>query len=265
MSRDVAAAKRPAEAGSLFADGVTVRFGAISALDSVSLQLAPREILGLIGPNGAGKTTLLNVLSGVQRPTVGTVRIGARDITALPVERRVRHGVARTFQAARLFPALTVAENIEVYASTLHGKRSQARRVADEMLEAGGLSHVAECVAADLPQGLERRVAMMRSLALHPDYLLLDEPAAGLDDIETDELAELIHALPARFGCGVLLVEHDMRLIMSVCHRIHVLNYGRTLSIGSPEEISADPQVRTAYLGGEGLPKLAHRPAQVSP
>ena len=238
----------PKNVGSLVAHNISVRFGEIVALENVSLEVAPSEILGLIGPNGAGKTTLVNVLSGVQRPTEGSVHIGETDVTKLPVSKRASHGLARTFQSARLFAALTVAENIEVYASTIHG-RSKARAMVAELVKAGDLASVADVRASALPQGLERRVALMRSLALKPTHLLLDEPAAGLDDVETDELEKLIASLPSRFGCGVLLIEHDMRLIMRACHRIHVLNYGRTLSVGTPEEVSANQDVRAAYLG----------------
>jgi branched-chain amino acid transport system ATP-binding protein len=246
----VAHTREPTSVGSLVARNITVRFGEITALEAISLEVAPGEILGLIGPNGAGKTTLVNVLSGVQRPTEGSVHIAKRDITQLSVSQRACHGLARTFQSARLFSALTVAENIEVYASTIHKRRSQARELVAELIDAGDLSAVANTRAGALPQGLERRVALMRSLALRPSHLLLDEPAAGLDDVETDELEHLISSLSERFGCGVLLIEHDMRLIMRACHRIHVLNYGRTLSVGSPDEVAANQEVRAAYLGG---------------
>ena len=242
--------REPKHTGSLVARNVSVRFGRITALESVSLEIAPGEILGLIGPNGAGKTTLVNVLSGVQRPTEGSVHIAERDITRLPVSKRAQHGLGRTFQSARLFAALTVAENLEVYASTIHKSRSKGRELVAELLAAGDLKSVADTRASALPQGLERRVALMRSLALRPSHLLLDEPAAGLDDVETDEMERLISSLSTRFGCGVLLIEHDMRLIMRACHRIHVLNYGRTLSVGTPEDVAADPEVRAAYLGG---------------
>ena len=235
---------------SLVARHVSVRFGLITALEDVSLEVAPGEILGLIGPNGAGKTTLVNVLSGVQRPTEGSVHIGGRDVTRLPVADRARYGLGRTFQSARLFAALTVAENLEVYASTTHRNRAEARALVAELLKVGELTALADTRAGDLPQGMERRVALMRSLALRPSHLLLDEPAAGLDDVETDELEGLISSLAVRFGCGVLLIEHDMRLIMRACHRIHVLNYGRTLCVGTPEEVSANADVRKAYLGG---------------
>jgi branched-chain amino acid transport system ATP-binding protein len=244
--------REPISLGPLIARDVTVRFGAIVALEAVSLEAAQGEILGLIGPNGAGKTTLINVLSGFQRPTSGAVVVGDRDVTHEPASRRARNGLARTFQAARLFSALTVAENLEVYASTNHRRRSRCRELVAELLDAGNLMQVATIRAGSLPQGLERRVALMRSLALQPAYLLLDEPAAGLDDVETGELAQLILGLPRRFGCGVVLVEHDMRLIMRVCHRIQVLNYGRTLCIGTPKQVSADPEVREAYLGKPG-------------
>jgi branched-chain amino acid transport system ATP-binding protein len=244
-----AASRAPPKADALSARAVTVRFGEIVALEAVSLDVSPGEILGLIGPNGAGKTTLLNVLSGFQRPTSGSVTIGGQDITNSSASRRAKYGLARTFQATRLFSALTVAENLEVYASTIHLRGSRARQLVTELLEAGGLTEFAAVRAGALPQGLERRVALMRSLALQPTHLLLDEPAAGLDDVETDELARLILDLAKQFGCGLVLVEHDMRLIMRVCHQIQVLNYGRTLCIGTPEEVSADPQVREAYLG----------------
>lgn len=245
----VASRREPSSVGSLIAKEVTVRFGAIVALETVSLAAQGAEILGLIGPNGAGKTTLLNVLSGFQRPTSGSVSIGNRDITNKPASSRARLGLARTFQSARLFSALTVAENLEVYATTIYRRRSRSRGLVGELLEAGHLTAVAGVRAASLPQGLERRVALMRSLALQPTHLLLDEPAAGLDDVETNELAHLISGLPGRFGCGIVLVEHDMRLIMRVCHRIQVLNYGRTICIGTPQQVSADPEVREAYLG----------------
>jgi ABC-type branched-subunit amino acid transport system ATPase component len=242
--------REPRRAGSLVARNISVRFGEITALEAVTLEVAPGEILGLIGPNGAGKTTLVNVLSGVQPPTEGSVWIAERDITQLAVSKRAQHGLARTFQSARLFAALTVAENLEVYASTIHRSRAKARELVAELLEAGDLKSVADTRASALPQGLERRVALMRSLALRPSHLLLDEPAAGLDDVETDEMERLISSLSTHFGCGVLLIEHDMRLIMRACHRIHVLNYGRTLSVGTPAEVAADPEVRAAYLGG---------------
>lgn len=239
-----------AQAGPLSARGVTVRFGEIVALEDVSLEVAPLEIVGLIGPNGAGKTTLVNVLSGVQQPSSGSVHVGAHDITRSPVSSRARYGLARTFQSARLFAALTVAENIEVYASSVFPSRTRARALARDLLDIGALSGVADTRASDLPQGLERKVALMRSLALRPSHLLLDEPAAGLDDVETEALERLISQLPGQFGCGVLLIEHDMRLIMKACHRVQVLNNGRTLAVGTPAEVSANQDVRTAYLGG---------------
>jgi len=246
-----AQSREPTGVGSLVARNVSVRFGEITAVENVSLEVAAGEILGLIGPNGAGKTTFVNVISGVQRPTEGSVHIAGRDITHLSVAARASQGLARTFQSARLFSALTVAENIEVYASTVRSRRDDARALVAELLEASALQHVANMRAGELPQGLERKVALTRSLALEPSHLLLDEPAAGLDDVETDELEKLISSLPQKFGCGVLLIEHDMRLIMRACHRIHVLNYGKTLCVGTPDEVAANAEVKAAYLGSQ--------------
>ena len=257
----------PTNVGPLSARDITVRFGEIVALEDVSLEVASHEILGLIGPNGAGKTTLVNVLSGFVRSSSGSVYVGSKDITHVSASRRAVHGLARTFQAAQLFSALTVAENLEVYASTIHRRRSQALALVDELLDAGDLVEVADLPAGLLPQGLERRVALMRSLALQPTHLLLDEPAAGLDDVETNELANLISGLTHRFGCGLVLVDHDMRLIMRVCHRIQVLNYGCTLFIGTPEQVSAHPDVREAISArttGASIIKVARRLRELS-
>jgi branched-chain amino acid transport system ATP-binding protein len=233
----------------LVAEHVTVRFGGLLATDDVSVALARGEILGLIGPNGAGKTTLVNVLSGFQRPHAGSVRLGDRDMTRLTPDGYARSGVVRTFQAVRLFKGLSVAENVEV---SLVGRgigRAEARRRALSMLADFDLADRAGQAATALSYGEERRAGLVRALALEPRFLLLDEPAAGLAAAEAEDLRRAILAIRDRHGCGILVIEHNMALVMSLCDRIHVLNGGRTIASGRPDAIKADPAVRAAYLG----------------
>jgi branched-chain amino acid transport system ATP-binding protein len=233
----------------LVAEHVTVRFGGLLATDDVSVALARGEILGLIGPNGAGKTTLVNVLSGFQRPHAGSVRLGDRDMTRLTPDGYARSGVVRTFQAVRLFKGLSVAENVEV---SLVGRgigRAEAKRRALSMLADFDLADRAGQAATALNYGEERRAGLVRALALEPRFLLLDEPAAGLAAAEAEDLRRAILAIRDRHGCGILVIEHNMALVMSLCDRIHVLNGGRTIASGRPDAIKADPAVRAAYLG----------------
>lgn len=230
-------------------DDVTVVFGRLRALDSVSLAVGAGEILGLIGPNGSGKTTLVNVITGFQRPTTGSVRIGPRDITGLTPERRVAVGLGRTFQSVRLFSRMTVTENIEVAALGVGQSRRAARTRAADLVEQLGLSKVANLRASTLPYGLERRVALARAVAIQPGFLLLDEPAAGLDENETDDLASALLDVRTMVGCGLLVIEHDMRLITKICDRVHVLAAGRTLAEGAPHDVVNDSAVIEAYLG----------------
>jgi branched-chain amino acid transport system ATP-binding protein len=233
----------------LLAENVTVRFGGVTALDGVTLTLAPGEILGLIGPNGAGKTTLVNVLTGFQFPHGGRVCIGDRDATGLPSFRYALAGVARTFQAVRLFLGMTVAENIEVSCVNVGMSRSAARARASELLNWGKLADKANRVASTLSYGDERRVGLIRALALQPKFLLLDEPAAGLNAAEAEELRNLIGHIQETFDCAVLLIEHNMALVMNLCDRLHVLDGGRTIATGTPAEVQAAPAFRRAYLG----------------
>jgi branched-chain amino acid transport system ATP-binding protein len=233
----------------LAARGVTVRFGGITAVDDVTLTLAEGELLGLIGPNGAGKTTLVNVLSGFQRPLSGTIHIGDADCTHLPRHGFAHVGVLRTFQAVRLFKGLTVSENVETgYVATGLG-RAEARRRARQMLDELGLGDKAHHSASGLSYGEERRVGLARALSLNPRFLLLDEPAAGLAPAEAEELRHLIAGIRSQYKCGVLVIEHNMALVMTLCERIHVLDGGRTIASGSPDAIRSDPAVRRAYLG----------------
>jgi branched-chain amino acid transport system ATP-binding protein len=237
----------------LAAQAVTVRFGGLTAVDSVTISVARGEILGLIGPNGAGKTTLVNVLSGFQRPLTGQVRVDEVDCTTYPRHGFPRAGVVRTFQAVRLFKGLTVSENVEA-GYVAHGlSRAESRRRASTILTELGLATKADVLASGLSYGEEHRVGLARALAVNPSFLLLDEPAAGLAPAEAEELRHLIVALRARHGCGVLVIEHNMALVMNLCERIHVLDGGRTIAAGTPAEIRADAGVRTAYLGSSAL------------
>ena len=233
----------------LCARSVTVRFGGVLALSEVCLRLAPGEIVGLIGPNGAGKTTLVNVLSGFQRPHAGEVTIGGSGCTKLQRHGFAARGVVRTFQAVRLFRGLTVSENVEAGFVARGLGRSAARRQAQAAIAELGLTHKMDATAAGLSYGEERRVGLARALAADPKYLLLDEPAAGLAPAEAVELRHFIAVVRAKHGCGVLVIEHNMALVMNLCDRVHVLDGGRTLAEGTPAEIRASREVRRAYLG----------------
>jgi len=237
----------------LKAQGVTVRFGGLVAVDEVSISLARGEIVGLIGPNGAGKTTLVNVLSGFQRPLAGAIIVGERDCTRLPRHGFPRAGVVRTFQAVRLFRGLTVSENVEIGYVAQGLGRTEARRRARAILDELKMTENAHRRAAGLSYGEERRIGLARALAVNPLFLLLDEPAAGLAAAEADELRHLIVDIRSKYNCGVLVIEHNMALVMNLCERVHVLDSGRTIAAGTPAEIRADAGVRRAYLGPNAL------------
>lgn len=230
---------------------VSVSFGGVKALQSIDLSVSPGEILGLIGPNGAGKTTLVNCLTGFQRPVSGEIMLNGENATAWdPVQFR-RRGVARTFQGGRLFADMTVLENVEVpFVASGLSKRS-ARRNAQELLESLGIGRIANILASALPYTDERRVGIARALAGPRNFVLLDEPAAGMSDFECEDLMEIVEGLPDKFGCGVILIEHNMTVVLKVSHRIHVLDGGRTLAEGTPEAIRTNPAVIDAYLGAE--------------
>ncbi len=220
------------------------------ALQDVTLELRPEEVVGLIGPNGAGKTTLVNVVTGFAFPTAGSVSLGGADITRWRPYRRGRAGLARTFQHGHLLRGLTVRENVEVAALGSGARSGEARRRAGDLLGMLGLEDRADAPAGVLPHGDERKLGVARALATHPRFLLLDEPAAGLLEAEVPDFAAVVRNVGERFGAGVLLIDHNMPLIMEVCHRIHVLDQGRTLAEGSPEEIRRNLDVTNAYLGG---------------
>jgi branched-chain amino acid transport system ATP-binding protein len=239
--------RRPGPA--LRASSVSRAFEGVHALRDVTLELHRHEVVGLIGPNGAGKSTLVNVLSGFDRPTEGTVELDGRDVTGWSSHRRARAGLARTFQHNRSFRSLSVRENVEVAALGVGAGAAEARRRADDLLGLLGLEAEAETPAAALAHGDERRLGVARALATEPQFVLLDEPAAGLPEAEVPEFAAVVRSVRDDHEAGVLLIDHNMALVMEVCDRIHVLDQGRTLTDGTPAEIRENLDVAAAYLG----------------
>jgi branched-chain amino acid transport system permease protein len=234
----------------LRAERIRKAFGGVLAVDQVSIAVSPGEIVGLIGPNGSGKTTLLNVIAGVYPPDRGRVSVDNRDVTGRPSHRIAREGIARTFQNIRLFGELSVLENAQVGAQAPAGnRRERPRLIAWKTLERLDLaSHVTER-ATTLPYGAQRRVEIARALAANPRYLLLDEPAAGMNEAESDELLKAIRRFQADLRIGLLVIDHDLRLIMRLCDRVVVLNEGRVIAEGGPSEIQQNPDVVSVYVG----------------
>jgi branched-chain amino acid transport system ATP-binding protein len=237
---------RPA---ALRASSVSRSFSGVLALDEVSLEVRPHEVVGLIGSNGAGKSTLVNVLSGFDVPGAGRVELDGEDVTGWSPHRRGRAGLARTFQHSRSFRELSVRENVELGALGCGAGAGEARARANELLDLLGLAAYAEAPAGALAHGDERRLGVARALATDPRYVLLDEPAAGLPEAEVPALAEVVRSVRDEHDAGVLLIDHNMTLVLEVCDRVHVLDHGRTLAEGTPAEIRASPEVTSAYLG----------------
>jgi len=237
--------------------GVSVRFGGITALSGVDLEVGRGTITGLIGPNGAGKTTLFNVITGVVSPVAGRVVLDTVDITGWARHRRGRAGVARTFQRLELFTGLTVRDNLRaaweasVPGAVLGRRRREGREVVDSVLERLDLTSLSDRVAGQLSTGQGRLVELGRALAVQPRLLLLDEPSSGLDQGETEHFRDVLLGAVGREDGepAVLLVEHDVALVMEVCDRITVLDFGERIAEGTPEEVRHDPRVVAAYLG----------------
>ncbi len=234
--------------------GANVRFGGHTAVRDVDLDVEAGQITGLIGPNGAGKTTTFNVITGLQEVVRGRVLLDGRDLTDTKAHVRARAGIARTFQRLEVFGSLTARENVltaaEIRRSWSHDRKTDPEREADQLLERVGLRKVADERVDAMPTGLSRLVELARALATRPKVLLLDEPASGLDETESESFASLLLEL-AEEGMAILMVEHDMELVMKVCEWIHVLDYGAMLAVGPPEEIQSNPAVLDAYLGAE--------------
>lgn len=232
---------------------VSVRFGGTKALQDVNVRVEPGMVTGLIGPNGAGKTTLFNVVTGLLNPTGGKVSLHGRDITRLAPSNRARLGLARTFQRLELFTSLSVRDNVKVAGDIRNswgrGYRIKAASETERILELTGLTDIAERDVADIPTGRARVVEVARALMTQPSVLLLDEPAAGQTEQETDRFGHLLTRL-AGDGLAICLVEHDMTLVMRVSSVIHVLDYGEVLAVGKPQEVQNNPAVIAAYLGG---------------
>lgn len=229
---------------------ISVVFGGLLALDKINFLLAESEIVGLIGPNGAGKSTLINVITGFQTPSEGSVHLDGKDLANIASYRRAQTGVTRTFQSVRLFSGLSVFENLVASALGHPGTSvSRAFSKASEVIAVLNLEQYAEGDALSLPHGIERLIGIGRALATQPRFLLLDEPAAGLNESESDDLGKVLTRIRDRFGCGVCVIEHDMRLIMSVCERINVLDSGSLIAQGTAAEIQRNERVIEAYLG----------------
>ncbi|MCY4036026.1 MAG: ABC transporter ATP-binding protein [bacterium] len=262
-----AVAERPAGLGSplLSLEGVTVRFGGVVAVDGVSMSVPAGQIRGLIGPNGAGKTTLFDSITGVNIPTAGAIRLEGEEMTGRPATWRARRGVRRTFQRQQPFGWLSVADNVlsalewegggggiaaDLIAFPARRRiEAKRRRRVDEVLELCGLTDVKDTPAGELPIARARMVELGRAIVSRPKLLLLDEPTSGIEHEEAEQLGQIIQAVRAEYQCSVLLVEHDVAFVTAQCDLITVLNLGRVIGEGSPEEVRGNPAVRDAYLG----------------
>lgn len=248
----------------LSAKNISITFGALKAVSDFNLEIGERELVGLIGPNGAGKTTVFNILTGVYSATSGTYTFDGKKINRIPTYKLVKYGLARTFQNIRLFKYLSVLENVlaannfnmkyGILAGTLRlpsywKEEREAKKKAMDLLKIFGLDKFANVSAGNLPYGQQRKLEIARAMATNPKLLLLDEPAAGMNPTETEELMNTIKLIRDRFGIAILLIEHDMKLVLGICERLVVLDHGTLIAEGNPQEVVNNPAVITAYLG----------------
>ncbi len=230
---------------------LAVDFGGFRALDGAGLTVAPDEVVGLIGPNGAGKTTLVNVITGIVEPTAGRFTVGERDLSAEPSHEIARAGLVRTFQNLRLFGALTVRQNVELASRVAARHRPGSHPPVETLIAEAGLWQVRDRRARELDYGSARRLELARAAAMAPDFLLLDEPTSGMSDTESTEMIRRVRHMAAAVDAGVLVIDHDLNFITGISDRIYVLDQGRVISVGTPDEVQADPAVRAVYLGTE--------------
>ena len=233
----------------LFARDIAVDFGGFRALDGAGLAVAPGEVVGLIGPNGAGKTTLVNVVTGIVAPAAGTLGLGERELVGQPSHAIARAGLLRTFQNLRLFGALTVRQNVELASRVAARHRPGEHPSVDALVAEAGLWEVRDRRARELDYGSARRLELARAAAMAPAFLLLDEPTSGMSDAESAEMIGRIRHMAAAVDAGVLVIDHDLNFITGISDRIYVLDQGRVICVGTPDEVQADPAVRAAYLG----------------
>ena len=248
----------------LKANSISIEFGGLKAVENFSIEIKEGDLVGLIGPNGAGKTTVFNMLTGVYIPTSGTVELRGQDVTKLTPHERVKIGISRTFQNIRLFKRMSVLENVKLSGNVhmnysifdgifktkkYYEQEDKATKEALEILEVLGLSDCIDEQAQNLPYGKQRKLEIARALASHPAILCLDEPAAGMNPIETEELMDTIKIVREKFKTAVLLIEHDMKLVMGICEWIKVISFGKEIATGTPAEIKNNKEVIAAYLG----------------